>query len=131
MNVALSTNRQGAMLEFRDIKRFGDESGFLTVLALESGDLSARIRFYFEPHSLKTFLGELRQMDQTLSGSATLRPMWESPFIRLALDHRGHIAVSGELGDADQHLRFTFDTDQTCLRPLISDLDACLHLPAV
>ena len=70
-------------------------------------------------------------MDQTLSGSATLRPMWESPFIRLALDHRGHIAVSGELGDADQHLRFTFDTDQTCLRPLISDLDACLHLPAV
>ena len=41
------------------------------------------------------------------------------------------ISIRGELHEysaSPQHLRFQFETDQTCLAPLAADLRACLQL---
>ena len=131
MDVSLTTNRPDASLEFRNVRRFADGSGFATLLIISAAPFAARLPFYFEPHSLNVFVSELQALNRCLSGTATLKPMWEAPFIRLDGDGHGHIHVSGELADQDQLLRFVFTTDQTCIEPLIRDLQGWSVLPAV
>ena len=131
MDTHLSTNTPGASLSFRTLKRYSDGSGYYTVLAVESDPFAASLPFSFEPHSLDVFLRELRDLNETLLGTATLKPMWEPQILRLEGDGRGHISVSGELLFSAQQLRFAFETDQTCLARLIRDVEAWPHLAAV
>jgi hypothetical protein len=131
MEVALTTNLPGAGLTLRQVKRFADGSGYATDVGIDSYPFAASFPFSFEPFSLEQFVTELRDLDRTLNGAATLKPMWEASFIRLAGNGRGAIAVSGDLLWNDQQLRFEFMTDQTCLRPLITDLARLPLIPAV
>jgi len=70
-------------------------------------------------------------MDRALTGSALLKPLYEDHFIELQVDNSGRVTIRGELHEysaSPQHLRFQFETDQTCLAPLVADLRACLQL---
>jgi hypothetical protein len=131
MDTALTTNAPGASLTFRGITRYPGETGYSVVLAIESTPFAASLPFSFEPHPLEVFLRELRRLNKTLHGSATLKPMWEPDFVRFEGNGRGHIIVAGELGYSEQHLRFGFETDQTCLTPLIRDVEGWPQLAAV
>jgi len=130
MDTHLATNMPGASLSFRALTRFSDDSGYATVLAVESEPFAGSIPFSFQPHSLKVFLGELRTLNETLRGTATLKPIWERQFVCLRSDGRGHVIVAGELEFEDQQLRFAFETDQTCLAPLIRDVEAWPRIAA-
>ena len=133
MDIVLRTNKTSPKLEIRDIERFGDGSGFKAYLIVISGGFCAEHRFYFEADSLASFTDALEGMDQTLKGSAKLKPLYEEDYIELEMSTGGHVIVRGELFEyapESQHLKFEFVTDQTCLSPLVSDLKKCANLDA-
>jgi hypothetical protein len=104
--------------------RFDDGSGYSTNLVLRSAWISADYNFIFEPAPLKQFVADLEQMDRTLTGVARLKPMWEEQFLEFRCD-RGRVFVCGDLvehGGVMQRVEFQFQTDQTCLSPLINAL---------
>jgi hypothetical protein len=129
MDIALKTNAPDASLEFREVQRFGDSSGFAAFVVIRSRGFAAATTFTFETKRLKHFLSDLDKLNSTLSGIAELKPTWESGAIRLEGDGRGSIRVHGELVDDKQRLEFSFVTDQTCLSPLLQDFRDCLALP--
>jgi len=134
MDIALSSNSSTAALELREIQRYADGSGFVTLLVVRSGGFAAALPFYFELPRLMEFVEALQGMDRTLSGSATLKPTWEPGFVTFELDQHGHVRVFGELRETTEHeqwLQFSFNTDQTCLRQFAADLEACQSLAAI
>ena len=133
MDIQLRTNRSDPLLRLRDVTRFEDGSGYRAVLEVRSRGFEVSTPFYFEPRPLAEFLNQLVVMDDTLVGSARLKPLYEDHFIELTLISRGRIVVRGEVfeySEHAQHLGFEFETDQTVLKPLIDDVRECVHAPA-
>jgi hypothetical protein len=125
MNVTLQTHDPSLLLELRDLHLLGDGNDYQCSLVIRSGGFQLEKLFWFEPSCLRTFLQGLAELDSALVGIAKLQPLYESDYIQLEGTRGGHIVVSGELfgtGEIPQNLRFGFQTDQTCLRPLINDL---------
>ena len=128
MNILFRTNTSNPYLELRDVKRYKDGSGYSSYLIVRSGAFSVDKPFYFEEYVLDQFLDQLIEMNRTLSGKATLKPFYEPEYIALEMLNRGHVLVTGEFFGfdlAEQHLKFGFETDQTCLEALIADLKSC------
>jgi hypothetical protein len=128
MNVLLRTNTSNPHLELRAVKRFKDGSGYSTLLIVRSGAFEAEKSFYFEEPVFDQFLEQLIEMNRTLSGKAILKPYYEPEYIAFEMLTGGHVLITGELFEysaQSQHLKFGFETDQTCLSPLIADLRAC------
>ena len=132
MDIALVTNQPEETLRLSEVVRYSDASGFGTVLQVRSRGFQVSAPFYFEPQPLEQFLHALIDMDQSLAGSARLKPLFEDPFIELTLTRRGSVVVRGEVfehSEHSQHLKFEFETDQTVLKPLIDAVRACFTLP--
>jgi hypothetical protein len=107
-----------------DVLSTGDIS---TRLTLHSGCFMAAKTIIFEHAVMERFIHDIQVMDRDLAGTAELEGMHEHDRIRFQIDHRGGVRVSGIIyqdGNVfpDQELRFAFDADQTCLRPLWRDL---------
>ncbi|HYJ46194.1 MAG TPA: hypothetical protein VEV81_06235 [Pyrinomonadaceae bacterium] len=128
MNVILRTNTSNPQLELRDVKRFKEGSGYISLLVVRSGAFQAEKFFYFEEPVFEQFLEQIIEMNRTLSGKAILKPYYEPEYIAFEMLTAGHVQVTGELFEYSapaQHLEFGFETDQTCLSPLITDLQSC------
>lgn len=122
MDVILRTNTSNPHLELRDVKRFKDGSGYSSLIIVRSGAFRAEKSFYFEEPVFDQFLEHLIEMNRTLSGKAILKPYYEPEYIAFEMLSAGHVQVTGELFEYSapaQHLEFGFETDQTCLSPLI------------
>jgi hypothetical protein len=128
MDIALTTNAPDASLEFRDLQRFNDGSGFAAFVVIRSGAFAAATIFTFELARLNEFLEQLKELNSTLSGVAELKSTWERGAIRFEGKGKGHVRIHGELAEHDQHLEFSFATDQTCLAPLFEAFQVCLTL---
>jgi hypothetical protein len=123
VDINLQTNRENPSLAFRALERFDNGSGYCTRLAVRSGWIYAEYDFFFEAHALARFLKDLEQIDHTLTGVARLKPAYEAQFVEFRGDGKGHVLIKGELmehGQMEQRVEFAFETDQTCLRPLIA-----------
>ncbi len=122
--IILQTHTTNPALEFRSIEVYADGSGAGCYLVVQSGGFRAERPFYVEQWSLKQFITQLNTLDQSLEGTATLRPLYEDDWIKLEVTKLGHVIVTGELFEhtaEPQSFRFAFTTDQTCLRPLVDD----------
>lgn len=131
MDIVLATNSTDPALALRAIEAFNDGSGIGCILEVRSGWLAASYRLSVEPHPLEVYLAALRKLNDTLTGEAVLKPEWEPQHLRMSGDGLGHILVSGELiehGPHRQVVRFAFETDQTCLPPLITAFEALVRL---
>jgi hypothetical protein len=135
MDVVLQTNTADLYLGLLGVRRFADGSGFSCELVVRSHGFAGGVEFCPEVARLKEFAAAVAQMDRTLSGTARLHPDYEDGYIELEVTRTGAVIVRGELVDyreAGTHrLQFAFRTDQTCLRPLATDLVACLNMAAV
>ena len=110
------------------MKRFKEGSGYISLLVVRSGAFQAEKFFYFEEPVFEQFLEQIIEMNRTLSGKAILKPYYEPEYIAFEMLTAGHVQVTGELFEYSapaQHLEFGFETDQTCLSPLITDLQSC------
>ncbi len=131
MDVVLRTNTTDPELSFRGLSR-PDPSpygSYGATLSVHSGGFSGERTFWFSDHKLGQFIAALVAMDEQLSGRARLVDDDQQQHVELEVDHWGGVRVSGTLLQhaPDQLLRFEFLTDQTCLRPLIEDLEECRH----
>ena len=134
MDVLLQTNDDAKYLALLNVERFADGSGFCVQLSVRSDAFAGSIQFCFEPSPLEHFVADLERMDRTLTGSARLKPLYEESKVTFEMLRTGGVAVSGDLvqyGGHTHRLQFGFNTDQTCLAPLIRDLHACLVAAAV
>ncbi|ATC23366.1 WapI family immunity protein [Caulobacter vibrioides] len=125
MDVILATHTDNPFLAMTNIERYADASGYGCNLTVRSAWLSAVYPFHFEPYPLAEFIAALRELDRTLKGQATLKPMWEDHYLRFEGDGIGRVRVSGLLFDCggnDQQVRFSFEVDQTCLARFVADL---------
>jgi hypothetical protein len=126
--IVLVTNRSDFAFELRDIQRFADGSGLHCEMFVRCHGFSAQRPFYCSEGSFRAALSALRRMDEQLQGKARFDEEYEHyQFLELAMLARGHVLVSGQLvlvGEHTNRFSFAFETDQTCLSPLIRSLDA-------
>ena len=122
MDISFHSNDNQKILQFKDFKLF--ESYGTTELYVFSRGFSVQNLFYFE--NIKEFIKELKVIDKTLSGTATLKQQYEEDFIRFTGTKKGHVIVEGEIfehSEFSQKIHFSFQTDQTVLKPFIIDLE--------
>ncbi len=81
------------------------------------------------PTTLSRFAADLRELDRTLEGSATLDSRSRQSAVRLTLtvDHLGHIQAAGRYEINGNALDFSFLTDQTQVAPLVAWLDSAVR----
>jgi hypothetical protein len=133
MDIVLRTNTSAPKLELTNIRRFSDGSGYVSNILVVSDGFSAARPFYFEETMLAGFLKEIEEMDRSLTGKARIGPMYEDDYIEFEMGVTGQVTVRGELieyAPEENRLKFGFETDQTCLRPLLHDLRKCLGMAA-
>lgn len=121
MKAVLSTGKEDAALAFENLESVKDEVS--CYVAIQSKGFSARRPFYFSP--LSRVLSELESLNSSLTGKVTFSEDYEDNAISFECDKFGHVIVEGELYLHSEHyhaLRFSFETDQTCLAPFIRDL---------
>ena len=121
MDIKLKTNTEDPKLEFLNIEKYDDNSGFGATIHVLSNGFSVKVFFAFEQWSMEEFISQLEKCDLTLSGQATLKPQWDNCHIAFTIKSGGQVVVSGFLYQSEQELKFEFVTDQTCLSPLIKD----------
>ena len=114
MDVALAANTDNPTLQFRNVSRFSDGSGYGVELLVRSRGFSAGLPFYFEVGSMRESIANLDQMDKTLKGKAVLTPVFEDDFIEFEIDEStGHVEVRGEMFEhSEMPQSFTFDSKQ-------------------
>jgi hypothetical protein len=125
VDIILQTNTDNPSFAFRNFARFNDGSGYGAKLSIRSGWISIEYDLHIEVHPFTEFLRKLRLLDHSLNGVARLKPTYEPQFIEFLSVGRGHILVKGDLmehGGFGQRVQFSFQTDQTCLPPLIAAL---------
>ena len=125
MDAVLATHSKTHALAMRDIKLFADGSGGMCSLDLISTPFTAATGFTFDYPPMTDFIERLAALQESLVGEARLGQQYEEPFVLFSGDGRGHITVSGVLGDYGDHiqrLEFEFTTDQTALGPFVQDL---------
>jgi hypothetical protein len=122
MNIELQTNTEDPTLEFLNIEKYDDRSGFGATINVASNGFSAKVFCTFGEWPMDEFISQLESCNNSLSGQATLKPEWDNWFITFTVKNNGQVEVNGMLYSADQELKYEFITDQTCLSPLIKDL---------
>jgi hypothetical protein len=134
MNIRLFTHTINSLLEFRDVARSPGGEVYGARLCVQAGNFSGSLKVAYEAECFETFIRELEHMDRTLTGTATLKALYENDFVTLELDSTGHIDVRGELPDYSEgrflQLVFEFETDQTSLAPFIRELKMWRDMPA-
>jgi hypothetical protein len=129
--VELKTNDARKTLVFENWKyQTKGTEGYVFDIRLLSGDFAAKQMFFIYRTSLEQFLRNIEKMITRLSGTIELKEEYESHYVRMELDRLGHVNVTGELwyfAPLEQHLKFGFETDQTCLQPLFNDLSRVVN----
>jgi hypothetical protein len=124
LNISLCTNDDQKILQFKNFKLY--KSYGETELNVYSRGFSVRRLFYFE--NITEFIKKLKIIDKTLSGTAILKQQYEQDFIEFTGEKKGHVIVEGEIfeqSEFSQKIHFSFQTDQTVLKPFITDLESC------
>jgi hypothetical protein len=125
MDALLYTQTESCGLAMRELELFKDNSGGVCYLEVVSKPFSVATDFFFDTHSLKDFVKNLEEIEINFVGEAKLGLEYEEPYILFRGDRLGHVKVSGLLIDTRenmQKLEFSFQTDQTSLRPFIANL---------
>ena len=124
--VEIKTAHNGPSLRLGDFE-FMSKDAYGCRLTVWSHGFGCDCRFWIE--SMDNALEKLEEMDRDLKGEVTLKEDFGSDFIRIAVDHLGHVHVTGKVerpGELHQALEFGFKTDQTVLKPLIGSIRGLL-----
>jgi len=125
--IELQTNDASKKLLFAT--RYSVQINFTFDLTAKSGDFSGTSHFCVQTDEIEAFCNALMKMHVSLSGSARLGDNDSDGFVNLEMQERGHLKVSGQIGDSHEghYITFEFLTDQTCIPPFVSDFKALLN----
>ncbi len=79
--------------------------------------------FVLEENKLKNYVLTLKEMKDRLSGNTNLEDNDSDANLCFQIERYGQVYVFGQVGGSyeDNYVKFKFQTDQTCIEPLIED----------
>ena len=124
MDIRLRTSDETSALDLLDLRYEPGGPAFAGIFVFKSNGYGAKLALWMHVSEIRSLIDRLRVMDTRLQGHAELWPAGDFHRVRLQLTRTGAVEVSVELGvPTSNYLMARFTTDQTCLSPLIDDLE--------
>lgn len=124
--IELKTNRETERLSFAT--RYLVQINFTFDLTVLSDGFSGTSHFCVRRGQLENLCSDLATMEQTLSGKTTLEDNDSDASVSFEMKPNGQIIVYGQVGGSheENYLKFSFQTDQTCIEPFLTDFHKLL-----
>jgi hypothetical protein len=124
--IELKTNSQTERLSFAT--RYLVQINFTFDLTVLSNGFSGTSHFCVGRDQIEKMCSDLTTMKQAMSGNTTLEDNDSDASINFQMNPLGQVIVYGQIGGSheDNYLKFRFETDQTCLEPLLTDFHRLL-----
>jgi len=124
--IELKTNRETERLSFAT--RYLVQINFTFDLTVVSNGFSGTSHFCVRRDQLEKMCSDLTTMLQAMSGNTTLEDNDSDASITFQIKPHGQLIVFGQVGGSheDNYLKFSFETDQTCIEPLLVDFHKLL-----
>ena len=119
--IELKTNRKTERLSFAT--RYLVQINFTFDLTVLSDNFSGTSHFCVRREQLEQLCSDLTTMKQTLSGDTILEDNDSDASLNFQIKQNGQVIVFGQVGGShdENFLNFKFQTDQTCIEPLVTD----------
>lgn len=124
--IELKTNRETERLSFGT--RYLVQINFTFDLTVLTDGFSGTSHFCVRRGQLENLCSDLATMKQTMSGKTTLEDNDSDASVSFEMKPNGQIIVYGQVGGSheENYLKFSFQTDQTCIEPFLTDFHKLL-----
>jgi len=119
--IELKTNRETERLSFAT--RYLVQINFTFDLTVTSNGFCGTSHFCVRRDQIEKMCSDLTIMKQTMSRNTTLEDNDSDASITFQMKPYGQVIVYGQVGGSheENYLKFSFQTDQTCIEPLLTD----------
>lgn len=104
-------------------------SGYYTFdLSVKSASFGGTSYFCIQRDEIELFCSQLSKIHATLIGFTKITDYDSDSFVSFHIETNGHLLINGQVGGSheDHFMKFSFQTDQTCLTKFIEDFKALL-----
>lgn len=124
--IELKTNRETERLSFAT--RYLVQINFTFDMTVLSNGFSGTSHFCVRRDQIDKMCSDLTIMKQTMSGNTTLEDNDSDASVNFQMKPYGQVIVFGQVGGSheENYLKFSFQTDQTCIEPLLTDFHKLL-----
>jgi hypothetical protein len=124
--IELKTNRETERLSFAT--RYLVQINFTFYLTVLSNGYSGTSHFCVRRDQIEKMCSDLTTMKQAMSGNTTLEDNDSDASINFQMKPHGQVIVYGQVGGSheENYLKFSFQTDQATLEPLLTDFHKLL-----
>ena len=124
--IELKTNRETERLSLAT--RYLVQINFTFDLTILSNGYCGTSHFCVRRDQIEKLCSDLTTMKQAMSGNTTLEDNDSDATVNFQMKPYGQVIVSGQVGGSheENYLKFTFQTDQTCIGPLLTDFHKLL-----
>lgn len=114
MVIEVKPNEKGDYFKIRNIEKNVE---FDSYLFIKSGEIQVDCFFSFDSFYLDEFKVKLSKILNDSIGEAKLMHQHNpNHFIKINITNLGQVEISGKLDLSNQHVDFSFQTDQTCIQ---------------
>jgi len=124
--IELKTNSETERLSFAT--RYLVQINFTFDLTVLSNGFSGTSHFCVRRDQIEKLCSDLTTMKQAMSGNTTLEDNDSDASVNFQMKPHGQIIVFGQVGGSheENYLKFSFQTDQICIEPLLTDFHTLL-----
>lgn len=124
--IELKTNRETERLSFAT--RYLVQINFTFDLTVLSNGFRGTSHFCVRREQIENMCSDLTTMKQASSGNTILEDNDSDASINFQMKPHGQIIVYGQVGGSheENYLKFSFQTDQSCIEPLLTDFHKLL-----
>lgn len=119
--IELKTNRETERLSFAT--KYLVQINFTFDLTVLSNGFNGTSHFCVRREQVKKMCSDLTIMQKAMSGNTTLEDNDSDASVNFQMKPNGQVTVFGQVGGSheENYLKFNFQTDQTCIEPLLTD----------
>ena len=124
--IELKTNRKTERLSFTT--RYLVQINFTFDLTVLADSFCGTSHFCVRREQIEKLCADLTEMKARLSGNTKLEDNDSDASVNFQIENLGQVWVFGQVGGSheDNYVKFKFQTDQTCIEPLIEDFHKLL-----
>ena len=124
--IELKTNRKTEKLSFAT--RYLVQINFTFDLTVLSESFGGTSHFCVRREQIEKLCADLTEMKERLSGNTKLEDNDSDASVSFQIENLGQVWVFGQVGGSheDNYVKFKFQTDQSCIEPLIEDFHKLL-----
>jgi hypothetical protein len=124
--VELKTNKESERLSFAT--RYLVQINFTFDLTVLSNGFSGTSHFCVRRDQIEKMCSDLTTMKQAMLGSTKLEDNDSDASVNFQMKSNGQVLVFGQVGGSHEEncLKFNFQSDQTCIEPLVKDFHKLL-----